>query len=308
MSVARPFFSRLFGVLRVGVFLAVAFAVVGLLALRSVRADVGESAVVVGREMSRLGDLLVQARRVRLNGESVFVASAMAPGAPSAVLDRAERLCSDATGGLAEELADPAKLGRALPPGTALRGLAIGVLRKESAGEGVVACLARQGKGGVAELAARLEDFAASGDLGRVGDLRYVYARAAGEGRTHVVTVWTEGAVRLDRLFPKGGDAPGEDPPGVPRPPGTSRLLAARVDAAPYGVWIFEGPGRAADALAFYDAELARGGWSASRTVPGEDARARAFSRGGLDVLLLADDEDGGRVAVSMVAMEAKAP
>ncbi len=308
MTTKRPLLSRLFGVVRAMVFLSFAFAVVGLLAVRSVRADAGESGIVFGREMSRLGDLIGSARRVTLNGESVFVASATSPSSYADVLDRVERLCSDATGGLREELADPARLGRALPAGTVVRGLAIGVLRKESAREGVVACLARPGQGGLADLASRLSEFATSQDLGRLGDLRYVYARALEGGRSHVVTVWTEGSIRLDRLFPTGGDAPGEDPPALPRPPGLARLLAARVDGAPYGAWIFEGPGRATDALAFYDAELGRAGWTASVTVPGERATARAFARGGLDALILADDEGGGRVAVSMVVMEAKAP
>lgn len=305
---ARPILLRVFGVMRASVFVSVACAVVGLVALRSVRADVGESGIVLGREMSRLGNLVADSRRVRLNGESVFVASATLPSPPSVVLDRVEQLCNNATGGLREELADPARLGRALPAGTELRGLALGVLRKEGSGEGVVACLARSGGGGLTELGERLTDFAQSGDLGRLGDLRYVYVRAVEGGRSHVVTVWTEGPIRLGHLFPTSGDAPGEDPPAVPRPPGTLRLLAARVDAAPYGAWIFEGKGSAAGALAFYDAEMARTGWTASRTVPGENASARAFSRGGLDVLLLADDEEGGRVAVSMVVMEAKAP
>ena len=72
--------------------------------------------------------------------------------------------------------------------------------------------------------------------LGRLGDLRYVYARALEGGRSHVVTVWTEGSIRLDRLFPTGGDAPGEDPPALPRPPGLARQKAW-IGLAPSLVW-----------------------------------------------------------------------
>jgi hypothetical protein len=304
----RPLLPRLFGVVRAMVFLSFAFGVVGLLALSSVRADAGEASLVLGREMSRLGDLLASAHELSLNGERVFVASATSPAAPSVVLDRVERLCNDATGGLREELADPEKLGRTLPPGTELRGLPIGVLRKESAREGVVACLAREGSGGVKDLAARFADFAESHDLGKLGDLRYAYARPIEGGRSHVVTVWTDGPVRLDRLFPTSGDAPGEDPPGLPRPPGLARMLSARVSGAPYGAWIYEGAGAVAATLAFYDDAMQKAGWVSSKLVAAERPTARAFSRGGLDAIVLVDDEDGGRVAVSMVVMEAKAP
>ena len=304
----RPLLQRFFGVVRAMVFLSFAFAVASALALRSVRADVGESGLALGREMSRLGDLLGSAHRVSMNGEHVFVASATSPQPVSVVLDRVERMCSDATGGLREELADPAKLGAAVPPGTELRGLALGVLRKESAREGVVACLAREGHGGLADLSARLSRFAETRDLGELGDLRYVYARPVEGGRSHVVTVWTEGPVRLDRLFPTSGDAPGEDPPDVPRPPGLARMLSARVEGAPYGAWIYEGAGSAAATLSFYDGELAHAGWVASALVKAERPGARAYAHGGLDALVFADDEGGGRVAVSMIVMEAKAP
>ena len=91
-----------------------------------------------------MGPALGPANRVRLNGEQVFVASAMVDDAPQAVLDRFEGECRSHAGGIAEELqrlAESARLPQAKDEG--LPG--IGVIRKDGEHRGAVACLARDG-------------------------------------------------------------------------------------------------------------------------------------------------------------------
>jgi hypothetical protein len=72
----------------------------------------------------------------------------------------------------------------------------------------------------VSDLTSRLQDFAKTGDLSAVGELRYVLAHRV-DGKTAVLTMWTEGPTPLLKMFPTSGDAPGRDPQEVPRAPGT---------------------------------------------------------------------------------------
>lgn len=118
------------------------------------------------------------------------------------------------------------------------------------------------------------------------GALRYAYARRDGSGARFVV-VWTETVVRLvDLEAPEPrADVPGEDVPGVPRPPGARRRFSFAREGS-------------ADHMAIYDASEARvplEQW-ASEALPGAGWSAPRASGGeGADRVLIADRE-GRRV------------
>ena len=150
----------------------------------------------------------------------------------------------------------------------------VGVLRAittqtaSSEGAGYVACLDMgDAPRGLEALASEFVRFAETGDLRGIGELRYVLARrvpnVAGE-KTFLLTVWADAALHLDRMLPRGGaDAAGRDPIGVPRPPGTQRILSAWESQQPSSVFVYHfSASRLTEVQSFYRRELPRNGWT----------------------------------------------
>jgi hypothetical protein len=81
-------------------------------------------------------------------------------------------------------------------------------------------------------------------------------------------------------------------------------MLSAEIDGAPYGIRLYESARAPAEVLKFYDQRLAAEGWSAVAEVPRAASEARAYSKGGAEVLLFA--EAGPRTTVSLVELPAK--
>ena len=301
-------FDRLKGLGRLGVYTTCVFLGLAAVAARSARSEAGEASLVMGREFANLGGAIQNGQRVRLNGEQIYVGSTIVDMPTSEVLDRFEALCRKGSQGLDEVVKDPA-LGLPEEKKSWLAGLGaegLGIVRNESHGEGTVACITHGGGGGVRGLAERLAAFSSSLDLKELGRLRYVYTRpTSNKKRSQVITVWTDGSMRLGHLFPAPGvEAPGGDPVSVPRPPEATRLLSAEIDGAPYGVRLYESAWKPADVLRFYDERLKSEGWTATEEVPRAAAEARAYSKGGAELLLFA--EPGPRTAVSLVELPAK--
>lgn len=290
--------------MRVLAYASVATALVATFALRSVWASVRERSLVVGRELAALGDLLGEPSRVRLNGEVIWVGSTMTDASPSEVLDRFEAACTSTNAGFAAELEKtPAEIARALAK-LPSRGSALGVMRADTARDGVVACLAHAGDDGYAAFARRARETLDSGDLSRVGDLRYVHAERRG-ARTHVVVAWTEGRFDVFHVVPMHGEEPpGEDAPDLPRPAGSRRLLDARVEGAPYGVRLYDAPCAESACLDAYAPLLEASGFRPSREAAGEVPHGRAFSRAGDDLFVFAY-ASGDRTVISLVESRA---
>ncbi len=289
---------------RLGVYCVAVSACLGLVAARSVYGDVKSSALSIGHELGKMEDVGT-GRPLRINGEPIFVASATETLPLAAVLDRAEAGCKGASAGVAAEIdALPEALKQKIPRGTS----ASGVLREERSDRGVVACLVREdgAASGMKESVARLSAMMTTGDLAKVGLLRYVFAETTRTGRTHVVAAWTSGPFNLYAMLPEAGhDAPGSDPPGVPRPPRAQRILSADVEGVPYGVRLYDTPVPPADVVALYDAEMPGLGWERSVDKPVEGEDQRAFARPGADLLVITS-KDEGRTIVSLITMGAR--
>jgi hypothetical protein len=99
-------------------------------------------------------------------------------------------------------------------------------------------------------------------DLGTLGKLRYAYARATPGGQTLVLTAWTEDTFKLDALFPRDGDAPGADPPELPRPPQAQRLMSIEVARTPFGAYVYRSSAPPRALTDYYDAKMDAKGWT----------------------------------------------
>jgi hypothetical protein len=146
----------------------------------------------------------------------------------------------------------------------------------------------------------RLQQFARTGDLSNVGKLRYVHARQTGEGRSHVVTAWTDGTFDVSALMPKNGeDTPGADSMFLPRPDSAVRILTADVQGVPYALRLYDAAGAPADVLARYEAGMLENGWAG---VPSGLPNARSFKRGPIDAMVMVEPSRD-RTMVSLVEM-----
>jgi len=292
---------RLLGLIRVAIYIVVVTLVMGALAGRSAWGDLKETSLVLGRELAQFGDVLGKSNRVRINGETMYVSSALTDQSVTTLLDRFERACREHSAGLAQEFERlPEAVREDLAPGLAATGTS-GVMRHGNDEEGVVACLAQEGQESPAGLGRKLEQFAVTGDLGVVGNLRYVYAKRTDKGRTHVLAAWTDGSLRVFNIVPMdGAEPPGTDPPEVPRPDAASRLLSAEVEGAPYGVHIYDVAQRSDQVLRGYDEQMPKRGWTPVPVVALKQPSMRAFQRPGVDLMIMAHPQ-GDRTFVSLV-------
>jgi hypothetical protein len=233
---------------------------------------------------------------VVLNGEPLYVASAVTEQSMRGVLDRFEGQCRAHTGGLAEQL-------DALPP-EAKAALAkrapvawenrLGIWREERETEGSIVCIERREGHGLADSVRALKAFMSTGDVHALGNLRYVYVRPADGGRTHVLSTFTEGAFNVFKVVGRGGSEPsGTDPPQTPRPPDGSRMLSAEVDGNMYGTYVFASWLPPAEVLKFYDAQLPANGWKF--LIGHSDLSAEVWQRDGVTMFLHAVRPDGDR-------------
>jgi hypothetical protein len=263
-----------------------------LLGLLSTRADarLREQSLTLSRELLPLADLLKDATALRLNGEVINFSMTVLDGTSvDRVLDRVQAQCEKHPGPLAQQsLALLESLPRGLPGSAALGPLLakLAVTREQTDSQGSVLCFTGTDAKARPDFAERFDE---TNDLGALGNLRYVMA-GQGEtsqneqGLTRVITLWTEGQFRLDRLAPPdSGDAAGSDSPLIPRPPSAVRILSAEAVGAPYSVRIYETEAPARDVLAFYDQRMA--GFS-RLTLPGYEESGRAYLENAMPLLL----------------------
>jgi hypothetical protein len=302
---------RFWGTLRVLVYLTVVSFGFTVFSLRSVYGDVSESALAVGREMLKMQDVLGPPQPVVLNGTTMFVGGRHVDMSVKQVLDRFESYCGDNAGGFEDEFAKlPAKAKAKLPE--YLRDARhFGTLRNEvDEEEGVLSCLvAPEGSRGFEGLIARAKAFMESGDVGKIGKLRYVFAKKNSKaGGSNIVTLWHEGSFNVQKMLFSDGDVPGRDTQDLPRPEAGVRVLSADVPGTGYGLRAFETPRSSSEVLRHYEETLPALGWSEQPLPSGDegqlmgDGGSRAFIRNGAVVFVSAEGE-GNRTLVTMAEM-----
>lgn len=161
-------------------------------------------------------------RELRLNGARVHILSGRSDLSMSALLDHVQAGCREVGGGVPRLARHAAEVLPSAPPG-----LLDGVLRADSAHEGVVACL-QLGKQELTleQLAQRMGKFSENLDLNELGGVRMVRVTPREHGSFFVVAM-SEGSAALTDMFPERGDAPGVDFSRLPRPRQSTRLLSA---------------------------------------------------------------------------------
>jgi hypothetical protein len=154
----------------------------------------------------------------------------------------------------------------------------------------------------------RLKQVMSEQDLGKVGQLRYVMYYKVRTG-TRFVTIWTEPEVKLSKLVAMGDqDAEGSDLPGVPRYPGTKRIVSAAEVGNPQAMAVYEGPGTPENVLSFYRARMRGLGWAEDTlfhdkmSEQGNSSSARFQKQNGNEVVIDVSPEGRG-VMVTAIQM-----
>jgi hypothetical protein len=290
--------------------LTVYFMFVGILlavvAGRMAYAHAKKAAMETGDELLRLTDAahMSGVYRLRLNGELVRVTSAVSNTDHNVILDRFQKECEEHADGMEMEFA---RLSDAITPNANPRNEGhpgIGILRNSDDKGGMVACFAIGKVKDTGEVYKRIGEFAKSGDLGALGNIRYVAAKKGDTTTSHVVALWTEGSFDVKKMFPDEGDAPGNDAPGVLRPPSSKRLMTAYAEGAPYGVRVYDSSWTKEAILAEYDKVMPATGWMTFPRATEAAPFSRAFSKEGHDIIVTAEpSQNGTGTSISIVEM-----
>ncbi len=302
MRLVRSSFRAVIPWVRLAAFLTAVSALILVVGLRRVRADILEAGLVFGDALDGLGDVLPKPYIVRFNGQQAFVAAVTLDEAPGVALDRMEGLCRAHDGGLLDAIAVAASKAGFVPPTMAVAAPVPGLLRKETARGGFVGCLGQDHHLGFAEVSERLGRVANDGNLAHLGHLRFASVRRTASGRTHLVVVWTSGSLIPREAFPANADAPGTDVAGVGKPDGSRRVLAASIDGAPYGVRVYAAHELNPDAcFAQFEAKLVSGGFV--RDALENTTGARSYRRGAEELVVHAEASRDGSAILSVVSM-----
>lgn len=287
--------------LRLGCYLLLLFGGSSWWLARQAHAELSERALQVGRELSRIHPSKAGITPMRINGQRLSLSSLVVPHSVEEVLNRFAAHCGRASGGLQAEL-------ESLPRGVRLpaevQAAQFGVFRSDGEREGTAACFARAGEGGLKRLAQAMEQVVETGDFAALGELRYVFARRAQNGKdTHVISVWSQGPLRIAEMFPEQGDVPGEDVVAGVRPPAAQRVLATETLDAAYKLTLYHSQARPEAVLSSYDQQLGRLGFApaARDAIPNQlPLAARLYTRdGGEALVVLALDDGAGKTLVS---------
>ncbi len=257
---------RLKPYLRLSAFVLVTCAALGSAAVARARSDVGDAMLAFGREVAPLAG---EGRILELNGQPLRVQVSSIDGDIGPALAIAEDACVGDAADLEAAIARLSPEARASVE-AASRGGKLGVLHRERAGEGVVACFARRADEG-RTLLDRVKALGATGDLAELGRFRLVHARSDHGTATRLFALQAEGALPLTTMFPSRGDASGTDHDAVPRPPASRRLLSARVVGTTYGAFVYETTDSGRAALAAIGVTMTARGWTEAEPPPTKD-------------------------------------
>lgn len=297
-----PKHGRVRGTLRVVALLSIVNVAITATYCSSSTARAEKSVERAGQELlTQLGPLLVgPPQAVTINGQRMFLASKTTEESVTAVLDRFQGHCDGQ---------DPAS-GPMTPMDWSPWELLTSRLEDESTASGHVACL----KGGrnrtsVSEFVAQLTEFVKTFDLSQLGEMRYAVARRDGKtGKTHVLSMWTEGRFVVPEMFPADRDAPGSDSSVLPRPPSSIRVLSAELPEQPYALRMYDSTQEGQQVLDYYARVMPERGYLATPlpTVPESydlNQNVRVFMKGGVAVLVLTNVTPAGKTGVSLMEL-----
>lgn len=162
------------------------------------------------------------------------------------------------------------------------------------------------------EMNRRAEDAAASGRISDLGDVKFVMAlRQPGARSTTVMAAWPSEDFDVRAVSTDGeDDAPGSDPPDVPRIPGDVRLLSFSQDSGSMLVHMgqYQSARDAMSVLDFYSTQLPQYDWSedsrvAEAAAAGGSAPSALFVRGRQQCHVTATEDPETRTTVTTVVV-----
>jgi hypothetical protein len=290
----------------------------GWCSVEGVAAQVEQASFELGeRLVLALGDVVSAPQAIAVNGQSLWVASKTTPLSVSEVLDRFDAHCVSGARALGAELGqlEAAATASTTPErASEARGQRALIRRAELPGRGgQLVCLApNEPLSGFVDLGERLGTLFTTGQLGALGELRYVQARPRAEGGSHVVSVWSAGAFNLFDALPRDTDVPGDDPERAPRPPDATRILSASIPGRSYAIRSYVSRRPALELVAFYASEMPKQGWTlleAERWAPETAALsplARVYALGDAITFVVVDEADeaaGSQASATLVQM-----
>jgi hypothetical protein len=279
--------------LRLGAYLGCVLGALAGVSSYSLYAHARDAALAFGAELAGLADLTRGAEVIQVNGERFHHALVIAPGEPSAILDRLQSECESRPGLMGQalrELSSQASEPSALAADTARAHASRGVVRHESGERGMLVCWVSDERSGLAGLGERLDEFARTSRLGVFGAARYAFAEALPGGRSRVLTLWADTDLDLAAIFPAHGDAAGGDSRVLPRPPQATRLLSAAAEGMPFLLLHYASRAPRSELQAFYQRWLTEHGW---RHIPSPSATGAAYLR-----------EDGHQVFLGLIEQD----
>ena len=293
---------------RLTLFVCVVAATLLYLDYRVARASVMERLLGIGQRMAPFMDdarLVEKPREVHLNGLRMWVAAGHTDHSPAEVRRwYAERYAGKGTA--TDVVTEALKAGKVLPP-------SVTGLSQASFGDDAMGGMAALDLGNGLSLRSLrpMMHKLASGKIGEVGHLRYLYFERTATGGTRYLTIWTDDQFDLTQFLPSGSeDAPGRDLAGVPRLPGSVRVLSADERGRLAQMAVYNGPGTPDSAEMFYDARMATLGWHSDPRFSEAALRQGMHSRRFVDakghevvVDVAADDRHGQGLTVTLLQL-----
>ncbi|HEY5955169.1 MAG TPA: hypothetical protein VIV60_01400, partial [Polyangiaceae bacterium] len=276
-----------------------------------------EASLSIGRQLEGLHDLLGDTKTALVNGQRIFVSTAVVPLDVRAVLDRFEQQCAAhpnalikaIEGSVAAERLSQAPIGSAAPSTAPIASkpfgkhvrARLGILREEGERDGIVACLVQRQPDTRTPLELARE-LARTMDVSVLGDFFYTYAVKTKGSESHVVTTWTHGSFKPIDMFPRVGDAPGSDSALAVRPRDSRRVLSGVSVDAPYAIRVYESRDGVSETFATLDADMKGRRWTRAAEV---NAVSHAYiHESGVQAVATLAHRDG-RTIVSLAEMGA---
>lgn len=278
-------------------FLCVGAAITGW-ATHEAKASITEQTFILGRDLSKVADLLDHTYEIRINGQTAYMAMNESTLPLTEILDRYESVCHDNPGVVADAwkgLPEKVVKGKGVNTGLVAK---LGVIRKESKGEGMVVCLAKSDVETESSRVA-LEKFVRSGELSYVGKLRYVYVTGPSpSGRYNVTTLWTENNFNINQILPPEDDtdAPGTDSPTVGRPPSGKRVFSAQITGAPYAIRMYESKVAPEFVYSKFDKTMTTDGW----LMFAAESDAHIYIKDGIETMVTAVRDPSNKTVVTV--------
>ena len=211
--------------LRVSLLRLLLGAVVLGLGLKEAAARSEEALMDLGRHLAVIAEAGVGAgqRSLVINGQSLGLRVVSVEASVPEVLDYYERWCRSGSEDL-PSIPDGDFQATSERHDDSWRDM---TLRSQQGDEGFIACV-HTGPVVLSDelLARRIGAVAETGELSHLGRFHYTFVARTGRG-VRAISVWTGRGFDPMDLFKSAGDAPGLDMPGVPRPPGSRRILSA---------------------------------------------------------------------------------